>query len=247
MSKHHNMKKNKLILGTVIGLLIFGTSCQRNICLDANGAIVSEQASFDDIKRLEVDMKTNVYVQSDADISEPYYILEAPENVIDEIEMIHSGSRLRIKTDRCISTSGDINLWVYTNNFEKAELNGSGTIVINGNDFDNSVDLDISGSGVIDAELDVNKLDVNISGSGEVYLYGSANDLDVNISGSGDLYSYQFLSQKTDVRISGSGNSEVAVADDLDVNISGSGNVFFIGFPDVWSSITGSGRVEGMN
>ena len=46
---------------------------------------------------------------------------------------------------------------------------------------------------------------------------------------------------EADVRISGSGNAE------LNVFISGSGNVFFLEFPDVYSNITGSGRVQGVN
>lgn len=241
------MKSKVLILTSLIGLTAITTSCERNKCIDASGSIKVQEENLSTIKSVELDISANVYVQSDESITEPYYRLEASENIIDEIDMDHSGSKLTISTDRCFSNDEQIEIRIYTNDFEKADLNGSGMIILNGDDFNNSMDLDISGSGTIDAELDVNNLDATISGSGEILLFGSANDLGVRISGSGDLKGYSFSTKNADITISGSGNAELAVDSTLDVSISGSGNVYYTGSPDVDSNITGSGSVQGMN
>jgi hypothetical protein len=45
------------------------------------------------------------------------------------------------------------------------------------------------------------------------------------------------------VRVSGSGEAVVNVADELDVDVSGSGGVQYIGDPTVAESISGSGDI----
>jgi hypothetical protein len=86
-----------------------------------------------------------------------------------------------------------------------------------------------------------------ISGSGQIYVSGSTYEHSINISGSGNIRAFPLTTQRTYVKISGSGNSEVSVEDYLDVNISGSGNVFYKGNPQINTHISGSGNVVKVN
>ena len=67
------------------------------------------------------------------------------------------------------------------------------------------------------------------------------------ISGSGKIRAYDLLSAETNIRISGSGNAELSVADYLKAKVSGSGKVRYKGNPTVDVDISGSGKVERAN
>ena len=85
--------------------------------------------------------------------------------------------------------------------------------------------------------------DVEISGSGRVEPTGTADTLVVEISGSGHYLGEDLEASFGTVRVSGSGEAVVNVADNLDVDVSGSGGVQYIGEPTVTESISGSGDI----
>lgn len=54
-------------------------------------------------------------------------------------------------------------------------------------------------------------------------------------------------SQRANIRIDGSGDAEVTVAEELNVRILGSGDVLYKGTPTIDEDINGSGRVIDAN
>ncbi|GAJ00009.1 unnamed protein product, partial [marine sediment metagenome] len=76
---------------------------------------------------------------------------------------------------------------------------------------------------------------------------GSAKEMKASITGSGKVYASNFVVDKCEVRISGSGDVEINVKSDLDANITGSGSVSYKGNPShINSHSSGSGHVRKM-
>lgn len=124
-------------------------------------------------------------------------------------------------------------------------LSGSGTIIGETRITSEKLYLKVSGSGDIDLEVDAKKLESKISGSGEIRLRGVAKDHEYHLSGSGDLKGYELATQKSRIKISGSGKCEVSISAQLDVKISGSGKVYYRGNPTtVNQKISGSGTIR---
>lgn len=133
---------------------------------------------------------------------------------------------------------------------EISQLESEGSSLIYGeSEFtqNRSMDLVLNGSGEINMYVDVDNLDVEQTGSGYVYLEGYADHVDAEITGSGWMRAFGLDAKTMDLRVEGSGSSEVKVADDLDVKITGSGNVFYKGHPSLHTEITGSGQVIDSN
>ena len=107
--------------------------------------------------------------------------------------------------------------------------------------------LAIGGSGKILAEnsfhLD-HGLEVAIGGSGTVQFSGSAPKAEISIAGSGKIEAEDFVVDRCEVSVAGSGNTYIHVKDRLEVSVAGSGDVYYKGDPDVDKSIAGSGNVR---
>src|SRR5690606_40314630 len=74
---------------------------------------------------------------------------------------------------------------------------------------------------------------------------GSADVAEINISGSGKLRGADFSTRVARVRITGSGDVEIAASEEIDAQITGSGTVLYKGDPArVNSHSTGSGKVR---
>ena len=122
-------------------------------------------------------------------------------------------------------------------------ISGSGTIKFKNKIEADTVSLKISGSGSIFLELDASDIDTKISGSGVINLSGTVRSHTIEISGSGDTKAFELITEKTSVKISGSGDCMVNVSENLDVKISGSGDVEYKGSPKVNFRGSGSGSV----
>lgn len=87
---------------------------------------------------------------------------------------------------------------------------------------------------------------VTINGSGDINVSESFSCLsaEVDISGSGKAELSNLQSVRSDVTISGSGDTYVHAEEELNVKINGSGTVYYKGSPRVKSDINGSGQVK---
>ena len=64
-------------------------------------------------------------------------------------------------------------------------------------------------------------------------LSGSADELEAGINGSGDIRAAELETDKTSIRISGSGSADIQAKKELTANINGSGDVRYRGSPTV--------------
>lgn len=112
---------------------------------------------------------------------------------------------------------------------------------LNGVTLSGSGDTDITGT-----FPEAKEFLVNISGSGDINIKDSFKclSLEVEISGSGKAELSNLQAVRSNVNISGSGDTYVHAEEELDVKINGSGTVYYRGSPRVKSDINGSGQVK---
>lgn len=250
--------KNIILISFAIILSISYSSCRKLVMLDGNQHVMTETRQLIPFTKVINEGEFNVIIVEDT-ITEA--VVEAESNLIPYIRTIVNGNTLIIDSRESINSNIPINIYIRTPEVNSIKLSGSGTITADSLIGDN-VEITISGSGNINAHVKAGIVDIltsgsgdmwltvesqfaysKISGSGNINLSGNTTDGDFSISGSGNMYSYDFVQNKLNAEIPGSGNMYVNVIDHLKVKISGSGSVYYLGNPSLDISITGSGSV----
>lgn len=104
--------------------------------------------------------------------------------------------------------------------------------------------VDVRGDADIVLErLAVQELNASSSGAGKFTVTGRVERQVVSLAGASRYRAEDLASDFGEVNIRGAADARVAVAEVLDVRVSGSGSVEYIGFPRVYSTVKGAGRV----
>ena len=233
--------KNSLTAVFLLAATIIFSSCDKET-LRGHGDVISATRTVGAFDKIEVGGEFEVYLtQGEA----KEIVLEGQENVLADVRSITRNNKLKIDFGSCRVKIKD-RVRVYITTPHLSEVSVSGSNIVRGlthwqvNDFS----LKTSGSGSVDLTLlGANEVESRISGSGTITLYGQARRQHLDISGSGRLHAFDFYTQATEVKISGSGKSDVRASEELKATISGSGTVRFKGSPSVNSSVSGSGKV----
>lgn len=181
--------------------------------------------------------------------------IEAPQKVLDKVKTTVDGETLKISDgedsgllDQFFGGDGldtdQIDVYVTASTLRHLTLAGSGRVVGESRVTSESLSLTVAGSGDMDLDLNAEELSVRVAGSGTCTLQGEVSSLNVDLAGSGDLRAAALSMQRAEVRIAGSGSTELTVADRLSAKIFGSGDVRYRGRPTVETSTFGSGEVK---
>jgi len=173
--------------------------------------------------------------------------LEGEEALLKDYETVVDSGILIIKSDSWLKfwRKKPITVYVSMPHFRRLSVAGSVSIVGESTIYSDSLTLELTGSGEIELDVETKQLGSNISGSGEIRLRGSTKVFQHTISGSGDLKALNLETERSDIKITGSGNCELSASNRLDVLISGSGTVFYRGDPrTVRQEVSGSGKVK---
>lgn len=177
--------------------------------------------------------------------------VEAPPAVLDRIVTSVSGNTLEISTEGSSGLSrvlsGDtraMDVFVTAPRIRALTQAGSGQVVGASRLEASSLSLTVAGSGGMEVEVTAETLDVSVAGSGTGTVRGKAGTLTANIAGSGDIRGDALEVDTADVRIAGSGDLDLRVADVLRARIFGSGDVRYRGRPAVETTVFGSGEVQ---
>jgi len=242
------MKNIKLIIpAAIIAFSLFITSCSKNGSpIKGSGPVVTESFDLPDVSAISLSIDANVVIT----YGETQEItIEGQQNIIDNIEKyVNNDGYWRIEYYRSVRNHAGVTVYITTPEMDYITISGSGSVETT-NHFPDMPDvyLRISGSGHISMDVETDLIESEISGSGSIHLSGSATEQSIDISGSGNVHGFNLITQKTYVKISGSGSSEVYAEDLLDVKISGSGNVYYKGNPQIDVNISGSGAVINSN
>ena len=231
----------KTIVGLSLVLSVLFCGCIQPGCIQGSGNYLAENRTVDDFGSISFSSAGEVYLSQ----GPKHLRIEAEDNIIAELMTEVGSGRLTIRhTAACINPHKPVKIYVSTPHIEGLDISGSGSITGLSPIESDALRIDISGSGDINLDVDCKDLSTTISGSGSAVLKGRATDNSVDISGSGAVHSYDLETNRSTVRISGSGTAEVNVHDELNTNISGSGSVSYKGRPRMTSQeISGSGSV----
>ena len=213
-------------------------------CIRGNGNNVSRTLNLPDFTGVDLDISAEVIITQGDSFK---VTVEGESNIIAELKTNVRNGIWEIDLDRCVRDMDDLTIFITMPRIRSLSISGSGSITSTNIMNVDDIDLSISGSGKIDVGLDADDVFSRISGSGRVVLEGESNSIEHTVSGSGDLFAFQLKTRDADIRVSGSGNSEVNVSDNLNVRISGSGDVYYRGKPQVEVSVSGSGKLVNAN
>ena len=173
--------------------------------------------------------------------------LTADANIINEIETIVEGGKLKIKFKKpheWREHTGKIEVYITAKSLSELANAGSGSINVEGNLSGENVRISLSGSGDITSSVKSGQLNASIAGSGSIHISGTANDVKVGIAGSGEMLGKNLKTGSASVNITGSGNAYLAADKTISARIVGSGSVIYSGNATVGDSRTiGSGRI----
>jgi hypothetical protein len=260
------MKKLQLSVITLVILSVLFLGCERSLFfISGHGDIVTQTLTLSDFDAIENNESINIVI-TQGDSQE--VIAEGHQNIIDrlkldvvnhtwKIDLIRGNYRdfeltiyitVPTLTDVKLNGSGDVKINTFQNLTDLGlEINGSGNIENTENISAENISVEISGSGYCQLNAIATKIESQISGSGNISLSGIISNQVIEINGSGQYSAFDCLSDSADVRISGSGDTEISVNNLMDVDISGSGNVYYKGTPVFNINITGSGSVMSKN
>ncbi len=145
----------------------------------------------------------------------------------------------RVKTT---VSDGQLKIYLEDGNYKNTYLEANITVAdLNGIKNEGTGDItvfELQNTGIMEIE--------NI-GTGNIAIAGYTDNLTIVNVGSGTINCAEFMAANVDLRIEGSGDSEVYCTESLKVNIEGSGNVYYKGSPSMIIDISGSGQVIPMN
>ena len=238
------IKRNGFVTALLgISLLLGMSSC--------GGGITGEGESVTEVRN--VDVFTGIELNTDAEVlltqgPAQQVRVEGQRNILDVLTTDVRRGKLRIDTDENLRQHNPVRVFITVPTVEELVVNGSGAI--NGRNMMsvNDLRLEISGSGNLNLNTVAQNVQSIISGSGDMALQGRGNGLIVNIGGSGDVKAFDFVADRAEVVINGSGDSEVTAQNALKVAVNGSGDVRYRGEPaDRQFSMQGSGTIEKAN
>ena len=216
-----NMKNIILVLA-LISLTL--TNCKKENII-GDGPVQTEQRVETDFQRIFASGASKIFITKGDQVS---VTVKAYGTLLPYLETTVTNRVLKIAfKDNTRVRNDNSQIFITMPSLEGLTTEGSGLIAITG---------DFSGN---------DNFDLKISGSSDVSLErGSSKVFSATIEGSGDIKAFGFEAEEANVKIFGSGNTEIAVFRKLHAKIYGSGNVYYRGNPAVVDSdISGSGKV----
>ncbi len=210
-----------------------------------NGNIKTTEHSVGSFKNVEVSGAIDLYVAQGE--TKPVKI-ETDENLLQYIEVIQEGDKIRIKSRQGYNLRPSSKIKVYVTSQVYNDIDVSGASNITGQTKINNAEkmsLNVSGAGEINMDLNAPAISAEISGAGEVNLKGETKTFDLTLTGAAKAHCYELMSENTKVDISGAGEADVFASVKLDAQVSGAGGVTYKGgATNVSQQVSGAGSVK---
>ncbi|MDJ0646858.1 MAG: head GIN domain-containing protein [Flavobacteriaceae bacterium] len=194
-------------------------------CIQGQGLLVSESRTLVNFHSINSSIFADILL-TQGPIED--VVIEAQQNILDEINTQVVNGELRISLDRCVDIVQAVKIYITIPDVRSLTTTGVGDIVGQN-------------------QFDLTDLEITLTGVGDVELEGMTNILDITLTGVGDIETFELNSNICNVNLTGAGDVEVFVDNELDVIITGVGTVFYKGTPSITSNITGSGSIVDAN
>ncbi|QMU28637.1 head GIN domain-containing protein [Adhaeribacter radiodurans] len=242
MKKQFNLKQKFLYTGIWALALLFLTSCDEDgpFCIKGQGDITTRTLQLQSFHEVDVNGDFEVYITQGS----PQKVeVKGEPNILDELNTNVQNGKWKIEFDKCIRRSKTVQVYLTVPEVSSFYINGSGKIMGQNKLTASELSVAVNGSGTIQAELAATKVIARVMGSGDMELAGTTKQQSITIAGSGKVKSYNLAAEDVQVKVAGSGKTQVSASKTLDVDLSGSGTVFYRGNPTVNTKISGSGKV----
>lgn len=233
------MKTSRTLAISAVALLAAAalTGCVRFL---PPGPVVTESPEIGDVHAVVLDTSGELNISE----GEPSLTIHAPQAVLDLLTTrVHDGVlELGRQPGPGFIGASNIRYELTVPSLDSIVVDGSGDVesAVAGGD----LRIEVNGSGTVDIEgLDADAVSVEISGSGDVDLDGTAASLEVVIDGSGTVDADDLEVVDAVVEISGSGDVGIHATGTLRAEVSGSGTVTHRGGARVDADVSGSGEV----
>lgn len=209
-----------------------------------NGNIETESRSAGSFTSVSVSGNIDLYITQGAarDVR-----IETDENLLGLIEVVVDGDELRIRPSehRSLNPSRDIKVYVSNQVFKRLKASGACNIYSESKIVSTEMlDINLSGASHANIELNAPVIETKLSGAGSIELKGETKDLRINGSGNSEIRCYELKAENVEVDISGAGEAEVFASMKLDVHISGAASVTYRGNAMVNQRVSGAGSVR---
>lgn len=221
------MKIRSRVIAVIILSAVVLSSCHIG-CIEGTGKKVTENRKLGNFKQIDISGEFDINLKQDSSMA---LSVSADDNIIKYIRTEVSGDKLRVYSRKNICSNQPVTINIGVKSLE--EINSAGVTKIASVGRINAGDLKMKFAGVTKVTMDLSAADVETLGSGstELNLNGQAASHKVNISGVGELHALDFVVGNYDIKISGSGDSQINVLKSLKTHISGYSSIQYRGNP----------------
>ena len=189
--------------------------------IKGSGNIIKESRTLSDFHAVKIIGSVDADITSGDSFS---CRVKGDDNLVPLVETAVNNSTLEISLEGSYSTKSPLVVYIEIPVLEKAQIIGSGDMLI--------------------TDLKQDKIVMIISGSGDITALGKVGFLDARVSGSGDLSLKKLQANHANVTINGSGDAEVWADQSITAQVNGSGDIVYEGNPaEVNTQVNGSGDI----
>jgi len=221
------MKSIKLFfILAVTTLMIQSCSQEDRLKLEGSGNLVTESRDANSFNSVNVSSALDGVTINYG--TEESITVTADDNIMSQVITEVSGNSLKVDLKDGNYRDFTVEVVIVTSSFEQLSLNGTTDVEINGFE-----DLDF--------------FEIDTRGTGNITMNGSADKLVIDQSGTGNIEAFDFPVENCEVMMSGTGNSELKVAEMLEGNLTGTGDLLYKGSTSLDIKDTGVGQVINAN
>lgn len=234
------MKKTSLILiGILIACLAILSSCENEDPGPIQGA--EEDYSLVNFDRLEMGSAFHIEVKQ----ANTYSIhVKGDRRNLDDLDVYKRGTTLIIRFDENSNRRHDTYITITMPRLDGVNFSGASVSTITGFESDDDLDFILSGASVSQLDASYHEINLTVSGASSLFMHGIGDELEAEVSGASILSAFDFPVREAEVKLSGSSQGKVTVANELEVVASGASSLLYRGSPSITSNTSGNSSVN---
>lgn len=212
---------------------------------------VAPTTAQDVSKEIPIEGFTKVYINIACEVDliqseETKLVIEAEEQLLEEIDVEVSNGTLRITSDRkgWKKRKDDVDISLTVKDIESFQVAAAVNLYANKKIYADKLRILVGGVANINMELECNKLMADLSGVADIDIRGKASLAVWKVSGTATLDAEDFITEATRVDFSGVGKGEVHATKILKASVSGLGLIEYSGSPaSITTNVSGLGKI----
>jgi hypothetical protein len=240
------MKKqmnNRIYL--IAAISIFVSACSSK-CIEDSGNHVVQNLTVSPFDEIEISGPVKLVLRQDSSFA---ITVSADSNIVGKIKPSVSGNTFKVSLDP-MQYCGTDSIVIHAGIGALKEIKAGGASKVYSEAKLNVADLKLDLSGATDLNLDINagNVETEIDGAAKLVLSGQAGAHNLNSKGTVQLDAFNFVVGRYDLKIEGTGKSNINVLNDLKVRTSGASAIYYKGNPkNVSDKKSGTSTLQKVN